>query len=218
MTTLVTGAIVDTQDFGKGGFPDWDETPLEDLIAQQTDKRTAYTWRNDEVSYRPYPPSRLDFQIFSNSVMGVEKAFVLQTEVMNPERLSQYGLQQFDTRSASDHFPKVTDYNLNITSVVSENIKPISFHLKQNYPNPFNPNTVISWQSAVDGYQTLKIYDVLGNEIATLAEEYRPAGEYKVDFNGRGLSSGVYFYTLQIIPSSGSGRNFVAGKKMLLLK
>jgi exonuclease III len=215
LTTLVTGDIINTQD---GGYPDWDGTPLEDLIAQQTDKRTAYTWRNDEVSYRPYPPSRLDFQIYSNSVMGVEKAFVLQTEVMSSERLSEYGLQQFDTRSASDHFPKVTDYSLNITSVVSENAKPITFHLKQNYPNPFNPNTVISWQSAVDGYQTLKIYDVLGNEITTLADGYRPAGEYKINFNGSGLSSGVYFYTLQIFPSSGSGKNYVACKKMLLLK
>ena len=213
LTTLVTGEIINTQLFGQGGHPDWDETDLEDLIAQQTDKRTAYTWRDDGGSY---PPGRLDFQIYSNSVMGVEKAFVLQTEVMSSERLSQYGLQQFDTRNASDHFPKVTDYNLNITSVVSENTKPILFHLKQNYPNPFNPNTVISWQSALDGYQTLKIYDVLGNKIATLVDEYRPAGDYKVDFNGSGLSSGVYFYVLQIIPYS--GKNYVARKKMLLLK
>lgn len=94
------------------------------------------------------------------------------------------------------------------------------FKLEQNYPNPFNPVTTISWQSPLSGHHTLKIYDILGNEVAVLVDEYKPAGSYKVEFNSqshsglsgiRELSSGVYFYQLR----AGS---ILETKKMLLLR
>jgi len=85
------------------------------------------------------------------------------------------------------------------------------FSFEQNYPNPFNPSTKISWQSPVGSHQTLKIFDILGNEIATLVNEYKPAGKYEVEFNAANLPSGVYFYQLK----AGS---FVETKKMVLLK
>jgi tartrate-resistant acid phosphatase type 5 len=85
------------------------------------------------------------------------------------------------------------------------------FNLAQNYPNPFNPSTKISWQSPVAGSQSLKVYDVLGNEVASLVNEYKPAGSYEVEFNASHLSSGIYFYTLR------SG-DFVQTRKMILLK
>jgi hypothetical protein len=92
---------------------------------------------------------------------------------------------------------------------------PDNFSLSQNYPNPFNPTTIISWQSPVGSRQILKVFDVLGKEITTLVDEYKPAGRYEVEFNasaiGGGLSSGVYFYQL----NSGS---FVQTKKMILLR
>ena len=88
---------------------------------------------------------------------------------------------------------------------------PTEFSLSQNYPNPFNPSTKISWQSPVSGQQTLKVYDVLGNEVATLVDEFRNAGGYEVDFNASSLASGIYFYRLQ----AGS---FIQTKKMILLK
>jgi len=75
---------------------------------------------------------------------------------------------------------------------------PNEFKLEQNYPNPFNPSTKISWQSPVGSWQTLKVYDILGNEVATLVNEYRQAGSYNVEFtmNNLQLSSGIYFYRL----------------------
>ena len=85
------------------------------------------------------------------------------------------------------------------------------YNLSQNYPNPFNPSTKISWQSPVAGHQTLKVYDVLGNEVATLVNEYRNAGSYEVDFNASSLSSGIYFYQLR----AGS---YTQTKKMILIK
>jgi len=110
---------------------------------------------------------------------------------------------------------------------------PDTYVLMQNYPNPFNPSTKISWQSPVGSWQTLKIYDVLGNEVATLVDEYKPAGSYEVEFNvashsgkNRNLTSGIYFYQLKVtdpessLPAgqAGSGQGFVETKKMLLLK
>ncbi len=98
-------------------------------------------------------------------------------------------------------------------SVDDENTlqSPITFNLYQNYPNPFNPTTKISWQSTVSSWQSLKVYDVLGNEVATLVNEEKPAGSYEVNFDAEGLSSGIYFYKLQ----AGS---FVETKKMILLR
>jgi photosystem II stability/assembly factor-like uncharacterized protein len=92
-----------------------------------------------------------------------------------------------------------------------QNLIPKDFVLFQNYPNPFNPNTEISWQSPVGGWQTIKIFDILGREITTLVNEYRPVGKYEVNWNAANLPSGVYFYKLQT-------GNFVETKKMLLLK
>ncbi len=87
--------------------------------------------------------------------------------------------------------------------------------LKQNYPNPFNPVTKISWQSSVGSWQSLKVFDILGNEVATLVDEYRDAGSHQVEFNMeiniKSPASGIYFYQLRI-------GNYFESKKMILLK
>jgi len=88
---------------------------------------------------------------------------------------------------------------------------PNRFNLEQNYPNPFNPTTKIKYSVPQLSFVTLKVYDVLGREVLTLANEERPIGSYEVEFNATGLSSGVYFYSLR----TGS---FTQTKKMLLLK
>jgi len=95
--------------------------------------------------------------------------------------------------------------------VNDDGISPEEFILHQNYPNPFNPRTSISWQSPLRGWQTLRVYDVIGNEIASLVNEEMPAGRYEVDFDASGLTSGIYFYRLKV-------GNFVETKKMTLLK
>lgn len=103
--------------------------------------------------------------------------------------------------------------------------------LNQNYPNPFNPETTISYSIPVETrhasslkYVTLKVYDVLGREVATLVNEYKQPGAYNEKFNvktrhGAPLQSGIYFYRLQAgDPSAGSGQGFVQTKKMVLIK
>ena len=88
---------------------------------------------------------------------------------------------------------------------------PNEYALGQNYPNPFNPITMIKYQLPANGFVSLKVYDVLGKEVATLVNEYKVAGYYDVEFNATNLSSGVYFYKLQ-------AGNFVVTKKLLLTR
>jgi hypothetical protein len=89
--------------------------------------------------------------------------------------------------------------------------QPFVFTLDQNYPNPFNPVTSIQYAIANKQFVKLIVYDVLGNEIAVLVNEEKPAGKYEVSWNASNLASGVYIYRLQ------SGL-FVSSKKMMLLR
>ncbi|MCH7962846.1 MAG: T9SS type A sorting domain-containing protein [Bacteroidetes bacterium] len=91
---------------------------------------------------------------------------------------------------------------------------PTEFSLSQNYPNPFNPSTKIKYALSSRQYATLKVYDILGNKVATLVNEELPAGEYEVEFiaaKNSFLSSGIYFFQLR-------AGIFIQTKKMLLLK
>ncbi|MEP0862382.1 MAG: T9SS type A sorting domain-containing protein [Ignavibacterium sp.] len=104
-----------------------------------------------------------------------------------------------------------------------DNLSLKDFYLYQNYPNPFNPSTVISWQSPVGSWQTLKVFDILGREVATLVDEYRETGSYNVEFtvDNLQLSSGVYFYQLHISPSrskDGKVGDYIQTRKMILMK
>lgn len=96
--------------------------------------------------------------------------------------------------------------------------KPQTFSLAQNYPNPFNPQTVIAYQLASPGNIRLKVFDVLGREVASLVNAAQIAGKYAVSFNAAGLSSGVYFYRLEARSSGSQADGFVETKKMLLVK
>ena len=105
-----------------------------------------------------------------------------------------------------------------VTDIPDYNNSPSLRHLMllQNYPNPFNPTTTISYTIPKACLVTLKVYDVLGKEVATLVKEEKPAGNYKVEFDARSyggsnLPSGVYFYRLQV-------ENFIDVKKFILLK
>ncbi len=105
-----------------------------------------------------------------------------------------------------------------ITSINSnESIKLNSFILNQNYPNPFNPRTIINYELKIAGYVKLKVFDIQGKEIAELVNSKQGQGNYKVDFDGSGLSSGVYFYEIKIFDEK-SNNVFTDTKKMVLIR
>lgn len=98
----------------------------------------------------------------------------------------------------------------------AEKYQPSEFKLLQNYPNPFNPITIISFQLSERSSVTLKVYDILGNEIKTIVAEEKQSGKYQIEFNGSELNSGVYVYLLSAVTES--GKRIREGRKMLLIK
>jgi hypothetical protein len=94
---------------------------------------------------------------------------------------------------------------------------PTVYKLSQNYPNPFNPTTTIEYQLPVDGHVSLKVYDLLGREVATLLNEEQQADYYGVEFDASRFASGVYFYRLDARPVTG-GPGFQRVMRMMVLK
>ena len=114
-----------------------------------------------------------------------------------------------DPNSPEIHVPLVLETN-DIVGV-TEHFQPFEFSLGQNYPNPFNPTTEIKYSLATPQYTTLKIYNLLGEEVATLVDNFEPRGIHMVQFDASKLSSGMYFYTL-------TAGNFSETKKLILMK
>ncbi len=143
-----------------------------------------------------------------------EKAYSFVDEQIGEFGKYKYRLKQIDLDGTFEYFNEI-----------EVDIIPSKSSLEQNYPNPFNPSTRIQYQVSRDSHVSLKVFDVLGNEVATLVNEYKPAGRYSVEFLARGgqtssiqnqassfgFASGVYYYQLK----SGS---FVQTKKMIYLK
>ena len=108
-----------------------------------------------------------------------------------------------------------------ITDVEDEDSNPVDFYLSQNYPNPFNPATTIKYSIPVNGFVTLRVINIIGEEVVILVNEEKSAGNYTVEFSAKGgsasggnswiLPSGVYFYRIQ-------AGGFVEAKKMVLMK
>jgi hypothetical protein len=101
------------------------------------------------------------------------------------------------------------DPTVNVEEI--QNDLPSDFTLFQNYPNPFNPKTKIEFRIVNSGFVSLKVFNVLGKEVAILVNDYKPAGKFEVEFNASELTSGVYFYQLKV-------ENIIETKKMILLK
>jgi hypothetical protein len=101
--------------------------------------------------------------------------------------------------------------NNTVVTEVEDVVQPLNYSLQQNYPNPFNPSTTIEYSIPQSGLVTLKVFNVLGKEVATLVNGQNDAGNHTVEFNASALNSGVYFYKIE-------SDNFVETKKMILLK
>jgi len=121
---------------------------------------------------------------------------------------------------------KVVSFFYSISEVKNSGLStlPSTFNLEQNYPNPFNPTTTINYvipivetRRGVTSHITLKVYDTLGRRVATLVNEEQTPGNYSVKFDASDITSGLYFYKLQIY-QTGLGRSFVESKKMILIK
>jgi hypothetical protein len=130
-----------------------------------------------------------------------EMQYFSYTDEELSEGVYNYRLKQVD-------YDGTFEYSNEISAEV---VIPKVYLLSQNYPNPFNPATTISYSIKNKGFVTLKVFDILGNEIKTLVNNEQEAGKYQLEFNASSLTSGVYLYTL-------TAGDFVSTKKMILLK
>lgn len=120
-----------------------------------------------------------------------------------------YRLKQIDFDGTFKYYNLAETVEIELPSVYS---------LEQNYPNPFNPSTKIKYHIPYDGRVTIKIFDILGNEVMTLLDEEKAAGSYELEFNASNLPSNVYFYRMQSTPVGGQAGNFSDVKKMIMIK
>lgn len=130
---------------------------------------------------------------------------------------NSYFLSYYTTSAQSTNFP----YGSGTISGVSGTNNPITFGLQQNYPNPFNPTTVITFTLAKQSFVKVRVFDILGREVATLLNNKRDAGEYRIEFDAnfqKGLSSGIYMYKLEAFSPENNSLYFSDIKKMVLVK
>jgi len=159
----------------------------------------------DEVTYDQgnlIPYEKIDYQVLTN---GIGERLVKMRLIINSNFTPSYSVAEKYEEPSGLAKKSYKQIGYQGSLAVKE------YALEQNYPNPFNPSTTISWQSPFGSHQTLKVYDVLGREVATLVNEWRDAGRYSITFDGSKLASGVYIYQLKV-------NDFVATKKLLMIK
>ncbi|MDQ3022652.1 MAG: T9SS type A sorting domain-containing protein [Bacteroidota bacterium] len=192
-------------------------------------KRTGAQWINpitNEVTKFPYSGDPVTGTGWIETSQGDRRSLMSYGPLtINPNDTQSVIMAQVIARGTSNTesirklrtLAKYVDgiYHNNFQSVLGINHIsteiPNSFKLEQNYPNPFNPGTVIRYSLIENRFINLKVYDVLGNEVATLVNEKQSIGSYEVEFNAANLSSGIYFYKLIT-------DGFADTKRMILLK
>lgn len=161
LNTLLTGNIINTGIYGQGGGLDWDNSDLGDALPRHSDGRMTYTWRNDGSSYAP---GRIDYLIYSDEVMSIDKKFVIRTEEMSSTRLADYGLNQNDTETASDHYPVVVDFVYATTTPTKPVFSTLNWSI---YPNPAQSTLHVQFPGATQENMTIELVDMLGRTAQT---------------------------------------------------
>jgi hypothetical protein len=192
-----------TSDGNGGAVITWIDSRADDndIYAQRIDSGGSALWTNNGVAISTAPHSQTDPVILNDGNNGFILAWADIRSYLNGFPHDIYAQRV----NSNGTLGGVTGVNENVHSL------PAAFTITQNYPNPFNPNTTIKYQIPQNCFVSLKVYDILGNEIKTLVNDEKPAGNYELTFNATNFPSGVYFYRLQ----AGS---FVETKKMILLK
>jgi hypothetical protein len=184
--------------------------PPSDLVIQGFENnKVTLKWKDNSKVEDGYVIERKQGEASSFSVLdslGKNVGQYVDTTI-EAGQIYIYRVQAYKSSVGSEYSNEVS---LNLTGVKKEAI-PREYSLSQNYPNPFNPTTTINYQLPISSYLTLKVYNLLGQDIATIFEGVQSAGNYSVTFDANGLTGGIYFYQLK----AGS---FVENKKFILLK
>lgn len=213
LTTLLTGKIVNRIPFGDPFAPDWDDSHLADLVPRHTDLPLFFTWYSTTSSYSP---GRLDFIIYTDSVLEPCNHYILFTPSMSPDTLQKYSLLPDDASTASDHLPVVCDFKIPMINKVGWQDDQDILSQISNYPNPFNFTTTINYSLTKSSKVVINICNLTGQRLRTLVNSTQPEGEHSINWDGKNdtgitVSSGIYFYSLE------TNNNMVI-KKLLFLR
>ena len=192
--TVTAGNIQDEGNYGSDFPLDWDGTAITDLFSRQTHKRMAYTWRSDGSSFNP---GKLDYVLYTDSNLSILNHFVLNTLAMPDSVLNEWELEAEDTNEASDHLPRIVDFMVTDLGITGELDLPQQYILSHPYPNPFNPQVMIPITMAREALIQLRIYDIHGRLVISIADDVLPAGKKLFSWDGSQYPSGVYIVRCQ---------------------
>ena len=192
--TVTAGNIQDEGNYGSDFPLDWDGTAITDLFSRHTHKRMAYTWRSDGSSFNP---GKLDYVLYTNSNLSILNHFVLNTLAMPDSILNEWELEAEDTNEASDHLPRIVDFMVTDLGITGELDLPQQYILSHPYPNPFNPQVMIPITLAKEAHIQLRIYDIHGRLVISIADDVLPAGKKLFSWDGSQYPSGVYIVRCQ---------------------
>lgn len=221
-TLITSGKAVHARAFGNGGlaynvFVDTSDSnipvELESFTGKASDGNVTLEWTTaTELNNRGFEIQRSsgsEFQkigfVDGHGTTTESQSYSFIDKNMNAGSYS-YRLKQVDFNGSFEYSPII---NIDVAA-------PDEFSLSQNYPNPFNPSTKINFSITVDSKVTLKVFNVLGQQVALLANEDLKAGLHSVDFDASGFNSGVYFYIMKA--ENPEGKSFISTKKMILMK
>ena len=175
----------------------------------EINKTTTLVWQymNNPVTYTPAMGSvqRLDN---GNTLIGWGEN---STNYIQVTEVNSNGEKVFELEYPSNSSYRAFRFNVQTTVLNNNHVTANNYNLSQNYPNPFNPSTIINYSIAKEGQVRLTIYNAIGSIVSTIVNEYKPAGNYSIQFNRSNLASGIYLYKLE------SG-NYMAAKKFIILK
>lgn len=154
--------------------------------------------------------------IFKDSVGSNTTAYADSGLASNT--IYHYRIYAYNLAGSSPYSNTAFDTTFNLTGIVTNGEIPKEYKLYNNYPNPFNPATNIRFSIPGSGIVKLAVYDILGKEAKVLVNENLNAGTYNISFDASGLSSGIYFYRIEVRQSGSSASGFTAVKKMILVK
>jgi endonuclease/exonuclease/phosphatase family metal-dependent hydrolase len=192
--TVSAGDIQDEATYGIDYPLDWDGTAITDLFSRHTHKRMAYTWRSDGSSFNP---GKLDYVLYTDSNLSILNHFVLNTLAMPDSVLYEWELEAEDTNEASDHLPRIVDFMVTDLGIVGEPDLPQQYILSHPYPNPFNPQVIIPITLAKEAHIQLRIHDIHGRLVISIANDVLPAGKKLFSWDGSQYPSGVYIVRCQ---------------------
>lgn len=186
--TLLTGDIYYQGTYGSDFDPDWDSSPLEDVIPFATNMPLAFTWYNANSSFSP---GRLDYIVYSGSVMDLKNTYALFTPALPLDSLLIYDLSNQDAVFASDHLPVVADFEINLPS--SSQVQRAQLIPLRVEPNPFQDVTHLYYQLKDKSDVAIQLFNARGQLVRSWAIGLQSTGEHVFKLDGNGLAKGIYY-------------------------